>query len=83
MTKAEIRAILKDSIRDDWIKFKDKSDKEYFLKLIKYDDLEEIFSSLEVSTIIKGKEVIEDMREEYEALWKEPHKNNKKTKKQG
>lgn len=67
MTIKEIKEILKGIIGHEWIEFKDKADKEYFLKSIKTDDLEIIFSELEV-TEFTNRELIEELREEYEGI---------------
>lgn len=67
MTIKEIKAVLKDLIKDEWVVFEDASDKKYFLDLIKTEDLETVFSELEVSNFT-NKNLVEDIREEYESL---------------
>ena len=69
MTKREIKAILKELIKTE-IKFKDPTDKKYYLDLLKDGDLDEFFSQFETAEIvnIEQLDIINDMREEYEAL---------------
>lgn len=68
MTKTQIRKFLKELIRDGWVIFKDKTDKAYFLKSIKEDDLETIFEELNVSEFEQGYEFIKDLEEEFNSL---------------
>jgi len=68
MTKSDIIAILKSSIKDEWVVFKDSSDKKYFLDLLKERDLETFFDSISVTTYTENINIIEDMQEEFEGL---------------
>ena len=63
MTKTEIKTILKSAIKNEWVKFKNPSDKDYILSL---NDLEEIFDQLSVCEIINGQEFIDDLSDEFE-----------------
>ena len=68
MTKKEIRKILRDSIKNNWIKFKNYQDREYILLILKTDDLEDVFSQLEVCEIESGWDFILDMIDEFDNL---------------
>lgn len=63
MTKTEIKTTLKSAIKNEWVKFKNPSDKDYILSL---NDLEEIFDQLSVCEIINGQEFIDDLSDEFE-----------------
>ena len=63
MTKTELKTTLKSAIKNEWVKFKNPSDKDYILSL---NDLEEIFDQLSVCEIINGQEFIDDLSDEFE-----------------
>lgn len=70
MTKTEIRSILKSGVKTGWYHFKDKTDKDYILDLLKDSDLADVFSALE-SCELEYKEdydSIQELREEFEGL---------------
>lgn len=67
-TNKEIRQILKGSIEWHRIVFKDSTDSDLFIKMLKdkSEDLGTILDMMEHSDILEGEEIIEDMCGYYE-----------------
>ena len=70
MTKREIRQIVIGLIKDEWVEFKNPTDKKSALDLARDKDMElgEVLSFLEAYEISEGEKYLEDMRSEYEAM---------------
>ena len=67
MTKRELINILKDSIKDGWITFKDPSDRKGALECLKDGDLDFFFTTYE-DAIATGQDAFDSLRDETEGL---------------
>lgn len=71
MTLKDIKELLTDLIKNEWLKFAEEGDKEYFIKEIRQankEEMEEVLSNIESSKIIGGEEYIYDIRGEYDSI---------------
>lgn len=67
MTKRELITILKSAIKDEWITFKDPSDKKQALIDLKDGDLDFFFTTYE-DAIATGYDTFDSLRDEAEGL---------------
>lgn len=67
MTKRELITILKSAIKDEWIIFKDPSDKKGALECLKEGDLDYFFTTYE-DAIATGHDTFDSLRDEAEGL---------------